>query len=70
MDLAALVLGLVAAFALGIADFSGGAAARSSEPGAVAAWTWGAVGVVGLIIAPLGAAPFRVGVIWWGLLGG
>ncbi|MFW2339519.1 MAG: EamA family transporter [Acidimicrobiia bacterium] len=70
MELGALALGLLAAFALGIADFSGGAAARSSEPGAVAAWTWGTVGVAGLVIAPLGVEPFRPAVIWWGLLGG
>jgi len=70
MDLAALLLGLLAAVSLGIADFSGGAAARSAQPGAVAAWTWGAVGLAGLVIGPLGSAPFRFSVVAWGILGG
>jgi drug/metabolite transporter (DMT)-like permease len=70
MDVAALVLGLLAAVALGIGDFSGGAAARSGEPAAVAAWTWGAVGLAGLLVGPLGSAPFRVSVVGWGILGG
>ncbi len=70
MDLAALLLGLLAAAALGVADFSGGAAARLADTRAVAAWTWGAVGVTGLVIGPLGSAPFRAGVLAWGMLGG
>jgi len=70
VDLAALLFGLLAALSLGIADFSGGAAARSGEPSAVAAWTWGSVGLAGLVIGPLGSAPFRVSVLGWGILGG
>lgn len=70
MNPMAVLLGLTAAVTLGVGDFAGGAAARTRQPTAVAAWTWGSVGVAGLVVGPMGTAPFRPAVLWWGISGG